>query len=129
MVIRSDDRGMSHSANIGREHAFEAGLSLFTQYTPTATRFQATATPFTPMWLRSAFSFTNQSPVALTGQRQPRFNLVVTHVGIDDQELGALGDGTEGDSPSWVGESVSVLSRVTARPTRLAAFSSCVCES
>ena len=128
MVIRSDDRGMSHSANIGREQDFEAGLSLSTQYTPTASRFQATAKPFTPTTLRS-FSITNEGLVALTGQRQPRFNLVVTHVGIDDQELGALGDWTEGDSLPRVGESTSVLSRVTARPTRLAAFSSCVFES
>jgi hypothetical protein len=129
LVIRSDGRRMSHSANIGREQVFEAGLSLSTQYTPAASRFQATATPFTPRSLRSAFSNTNEGLVALTEQRQPRFNLVVTHVGIDDQELGALGDGTEGDSPSWVGESVSALSRVTARPNRLAAFSSCEFES
>jgi hypothetical protein len=129
LVIRSDDRGMSHSANIGREHVFEAGLSLSTQYTSAASRFRATAKPFTPMWLRSVFSITNEGLVPLTGQRQPRFTLVVTHVGIDDQELGALGDRTGDDSLPRVGEPTSALSRVTARPIRLAAFSSCVCES
>jgi len=120
---------MSHSANIGREQLFEAGLSPSTQYTPTASRFQATAKPFTPRSLRSTFSITNEGLVALTGQRQPRFNLVVTHVGIDDQELGALDDRTEGDSLPRGGKPLSALSRVTARPARLAAFSSCVFES
>jgi hypothetical protein len=120
---------MSQRAIIGREHDFEAGLSLSTQYTPTASRFPATAKAFTPMSLRFAFSFTNEGLVALTGQKQPRFTLVVSHVEIDDQELGALGDRTGADSLPRVGGSISALSRVTARPGRLAAFSSCVCES
>jgi hypothetical protein len=129
LVIRSDDRGMSHSAIIGREHVFEAGLSLSTQYTPTASRFPTTAKAFTPMSLRVALSCTNEGLVALTGQKQPRFTLVVSHVGIDDQELGALGDRTGAVSLLRVGEPTPALSRVTARPARLAAFSSCVFES
>jgi hypothetical protein len=124
LVILSDDRGMSHSANIGREHAFEAGLSLSTSYTPAASRFQARAASFTRLCWRSALSLTHDGLVVLTGQRQSRFTLLVTHVGIDDQELGALGDRTEGDSLPRVGASSTALSRFSARPTRLAAFSS-----
>ena len=129
MVIRSDDGGMSHSANVGSGDQRGTAHSLSMCTTPTAPRFPAAAKPLTPGHRRTDTSITKERPVSLIGRRQPRFNLVVTHVGIDDQELGALGDGTEGDSPSWVGESVSVLSRVTARPIRLAAFSSCEFES
>ena len=40
------------------------------------------------------------SLVAMVGRLQPRFNLVVTHVGIDDAELGALLDmNTDGALP------------------------------
>ena len=35
--------------------------------------------------------------IALIGREQPRFTLVVTHIGSDDQELGALGEGLAGD--------------------------------
>ena len=112
MVIRSDDRGMSHSANIGREHVCVADLS--PQYTPAASRFQAMAKPSTRYWLRGAFSNTNEGLAALAGQRQPRFTLVVTHVGIDDQELGALGDRIGADSSSNVEAGLPVLSRRTA---------------
>jgi hypothetical protein len=129
LVIRSAERGISHSATNGREQVFGAGLSLSTQYTPTASRFPATAEAFTPMSLRFALSITNKSLVALTGRKQPRFTLVVSHVGIDDQELGALGDRTGAVSLLRVGEPTPALSRVTARPARLAAFSSCVFES
>ena len=60
--------------------------------------FQTTAMSNTPSRWRSALSITNERPVALTGPCQPRFNLVVTHVGIDDRELGALGDGIGSES-------------------------------
>jgi hypothetical protein len=118
---------MSRSANAGRDDAFGTGLSDSTQYTPTGSRFLATAGPFARSTRRSASSHTNNIPVALTGQVQPRFNLVVIHG--DDWELGALGDSSGGDSSPRVGEPYPVLSRVTARPWRLAAFSSCGCES
>ena len=102
LVIRSDDSGMSHSANTGPGHRPGTTLSLSICTTPTAPRFPATAKPFTPMRWRSTLCNTNEGPIALIGWRQPRFNLVVTHVGIDDQELGALGDGTGDDSlPVW----------------------------
>lgn len=129
MVIRSEDRGMSLSAHVDHDDAFGAVLFPATQYTPTVPRFLAKAGPFAESSRRSAQSHTNTTPVALTGQVQPRFNLVVIHVGIDDRELGALGDGNGGESSPRVGESCPVLSRVTARPWRLAAFSSCGCES
>ncbi len=119
LVILSDDRGMSHSANIGRGDAFETGLSLSTSYTPTASRFQAASTSFTRLCWRSALSRTHEGPAALTGRLQSRFTLLVTH-----QELSALGDRTGGDSLPRVGELSRALSRFSARPTRLAAFSS-----
>lgn len=128
MVIRSDTRGMSHSANIGRGHAFEADLSLSSN-TPTASRFPATATPFAPLQWRSTLSITTEGPITLTGQTQPRFTLAISHVGIDDRELGALGDRIDADSSPRVGEPARALSRRTAGPGGPAAFSSCGCES
>ena len=124
LVIRSDDSGMSHSANTGSGHRPGTPLSLSICTTPTAPRFPATATPLMPRRWRSALCITNERPIALIGWRQPRFNLVVTHVGIDDQELGALGDGTGHDSLPRVGESIPVPSRVSASASRLATFSS-----
>jgi hypothetical protein len=119
---------MNHSANIGRGHAFGADLSLSFN-TPTASRFQAAATPFTSRRWRSTLSSTSERPIALTGQPQPRFTLAITHVGIDDRELGALGDTIGAASPPRVGETAPALSRRTAGPRRPAAFSSCGCES
>ena len=128
LVIRSDDRGMSHSANIGHGHAFGTGLSPSTLNTPTAQWFQATAAPFLPSSRRSTDTNTTESPTALAGQLQPRFTLMVAHVeidsGTDNRELGALDDGIGNDSSSRVGEPTSDLSCVSARPARLAAFSS-----
>jgi hypothetical protein len=97
--------------------------------TPTASMFLTTAMSFVPSRWRSAHSITNERPVALTGRCQPRFNFVVTLVGIDDRELGALGDRIGGDTLPRLGEPTPVLSCVTARPARLAAFSSCGCVS
>jgi len=128
LVIRSDTRGMSHSANIGRGHAFGADLSLSLD-TPTASRFPATARPFAALPRRSLHFSTTEGPVSLIGQLQPRFTLAITHVGIDDRELGALGGGIDADSSPRVGESARMPSRRTAGPGGPAAFSSCGCES
>jgi hypothetical protein len=65
----------------------------------------------------------------LTGQPQPRFTLAITYVGIDDRELGALGDRIDAGSSPRVGEPAPALSRRTAGPAGPAAFSSCGCES
>jgi hypothetical protein len=127
LVIRSDARGMSHSANIGHGHAFGTGLSPSTLNTPTAEWFQATAAPFLPSSRRSTDTNTTESPTALVGQLQPRFTLMVAHVeidsGTDNRELGALDDRIGGDSLSRVRESRSVPSGLPAMPRRLAAFS------
>lgn len=128
MVIRSDTRGMNHSANIGRGHAFGADLSLSFN-TPTASRFPAAATPFASRRWRSTLSSTSVRPIALIGQPQPRFTLAITHGGIDDRELGALGDTIGAASSPRVGETAPALSRRTAGPGRPAAFSPCGCES
>ena len=99
LFIRSDDRGMSHSANIGREHAFGTGLFPSTLDTPTARWFQATAAPFVPSHSRSSTSSTFIRPVAPIGQHQPRFTLMVARSGIDDRELGAWATGSEATFP------------------------------
>jgi len=129
LFIRSDDRGMSHSANIGRDHAFGTGLSLSTLNTPAARRFEAPAAPFVQSSRRSTNTITYQNPITPIGLFQPRFTLMVTHVGIDTRELGALGDRIGSDSSSRVGEPRSVLSCLPAMPRRLAAFSSSRCTS
>lgn len=112
MFIRSDTRGMSHSANIGREHGFGTGLSLSTLNTPAAHRFQATAASFVQSSRRSTQVITHESPIRSIGLLQPRLTLMVTHVGIDNRELGALDDRIGGDSSSRVGEPRSGLSCV-----------------
>ena len=124
MFIRSDDRGMSHSANIGREHAFGTGLSLSTLNTPAARRFRATAASFVQSSRRSTNTSTLESPITSIGPFQPRFTLMVTHVGIDNRELGALDDRIGNDSSSRVVEPGPVLSCLPAMPRRIAAFSS-----
>ena len=120
---------MTHSANLGRGHLRGTGLPLSMITTPTVPMFQSPAMSCTPSRWRSALTNTNERPVSLAGPRQPRFNLVVIHVGIDDRELGALGDSIGGESLLQVGEPYLTLSRVTARPGRLAAFSSSGCVS
>ena len=124
MFIRSDDRGMSHSANIGREHACGTGLSLSTLNTPAAHRIQATAAPFVHSSRRSTHASTLESPITSIGPLQPRFTLMVTHIGIDNRELGALDDRIGSHSSSRVGELRPVLSCLPAMPRRIAAFSS-----
>ena len=129
LVFRSDARGLNNSANLGRGHLRGTGLPLYMFTAPTVPMFQTTAVSSVPSRWRSALSITNECPVALTGPRQPRFNLVVTHVGIDDRELSALGDRIGGDSHPHADEPTLMLSRVTAGPGRLAAFSSSGCVS
>lgn len=124
LFIRSDDRGMSHSANIGREHAFGTGLSLSTSNTPAAQRYPATAASFVQASRRATHVNTHESPIPSIGLLQPRFTLMVAQIGIDTRELGALDDGIGSGSSSRVGEPRSVLSCRPAMPRRLAAFSS-----
>jgi len=76
LVFRSDERGMSHSANHGRGHLRETGLLLSMLTTPTVPRFQATTIFLAPRRWRIADTITNERPIALTGPHQPRFNLV-----------------------------------------------------
>jgi hypothetical protein len=100
--LRSDVRGMSHSANDALELRLEAGLSRSAVSTPAALRFPATASPLGPRRHRLAFSVAMNRSTSTVGHEQPRFKLLVTHVGIDDQELGALGDGFAGGAlPIW----------------------------
>ena len=129
MVLRSDDRGMSHSANIGLELRLVAGLSRFTFNTPAVPRFRVTAAPLGPRRHQTAHSMTTFGSIASIGHVQPRFNLVVTHAGIDNQELGALGDGFAGGALLSREMPSTWLSRGCARPTRLAPFSSCQSHS
>jgi hypothetical protein len=96
--------------------------------TPTVPRFQATISVAPRRW-RVADSITNERPVALTGSASTALQPRVTHVGIDDRELGALSDRIGDDLPMLVGKANPMLSRVTARPRRFALFSSCGCES
>jgi hypothetical protein len=120
---------MSHSANIGREHAFGTGLSLSTLNTPAAHRFPAPAASFVQSSRRSTHVNTHEGPIRSIGLLQPRFTLMVAHVGIDDRELGALGGRMGIDSSSRVGEPRPVLPCLPAMPRRLAAFSSSRCTS
>jgi hypothetical protein len=124
LFIRSDDRGMSHSANIGREQLFSTGLSLSTLRMPAARRVQATAASFVQASRRYTNAITHESPIRLIGPFQPRFTLMIARDGIDDRELGALDDRNGSGSSSRVGESCSDLSCLPAMPRRLAAFSS-----
>jgi len=120
---------MSHSANIGLEPRLAAGPSRFTFNTPAVRWFRVTAAPLGPRRHRTAHSMTTLCSIDSIGHVQPRFNLVVTHVGIDDQELGALGDGFAGGALPSREMPSTWLSRGCARPTRLAPFSSCQSHS
>ena len=126
--LRSDDRGMSHSANDALELRFEAGLSHSAFNTPAALRFPA-ASPSGPRRHRPAFSIATTGSAIPVGHEQSRFTLLVTHVGIDDQELGALGDGFAGGALPIRGMPSVRPSRGSARPSRLATFSSCQSHS
>jgi chitin disaccharide deacetylase len=59
------------------------------------------------------------SLVAMIGRLQPRFNLVVTHVGIDDAELGALVDmNTSGPLPEMSKNRQGELDAITSQRFR-----------
>lgn len=119
---------MSHSANIGLERTYETHLCLSLN-TPAALRFPAMASSFGTSSLRTThFDVTDRS-ITPIGHLPPRFTLVVTNVGTDDQELGALSDGSAGRThptrlPRVEGAGPVLVSRGTARPRRLATFSS-----
>ena len=124
LVLRSDDRGMSRSAHVRLDHGLAAGLALLPERAPAAPRFQAPLAPFGSSGLRPTLSHTTSGSMMLIGQVQPRFKLVVAPIGIDDQGLGALGGGIAGGLPDRDAPSAR-SSRGSARPWRLAAFSSC----
>ena len=124
LFIRSDDRGMSHSANIGREHRFGTDLSLSTSNTPAAQRYPATAASFVQASRRTTHVHTYEHPIRSIGLLQPRVTLMVAPLGTDTRELGALDDRIGTVSSSRVGEPRPVLSCLPAMPRRLAAFSS-----
>jgi hypothetical protein len=127
--LRSDDRGMSHSANIGLEPWFEPRLSRSTVNPPAAPRFPATVAPSGPRRHRMTLFSTTPRSIVPIGHVQPRFNPVVTRVGIDNQELGALGDGYVGGALPIEGMPSRRTSRGSARPSRLVTFSSCQSHS
>jgi hypothetical protein len=97
LVLRSDDRGMSHAAHGGHERQFGAGLALLPVQPPAALRFRAGALQSASSRSRTTLSNTTNGSIALIGRAQPRFELMVIHIGSDDQELGALGEGFAGD--------------------------------
>ena len=126
--LRSDDRGMSHSANEALEPRLGAGLFHSGERAPAAPRFPAVS-PSGLVPRRPAFSIGTRGSTAQVGHVQPRFTLLVTHVGIDDQELSALGDVcADGALAIWGMPSVWP-SGGSARPSRLATFSSCQSHS
>jgi hypothetical protein len=87
LIIRSDDAGMSHSVNMALE---KLGLGMSQYFGDTRYDPQYSAAPRDK----------TDSLVAMIDRLKPRFNLVITHVGIDDAELGALVDmNTSGPLP------------------------------
>jgi hypothetical protein len=75
LIIRSDDAGMSHSVNMALEKLIETGLPV------------SVSVMFPTPWYQETVEM-----LAMIDRLKPRFNLVITHVGIDDAELGALVD-------------------------------------
>ena len=128
MDLRSDVRGMSHSANYALELRLEAGLSRSAISTPAALRFPATESPLGPRRHRLALSAASNGSAPPAEYVQPRFKLLVTHVGIDDQELGALVDGFANGELPMDGMPSAQTSSGSARPSALATFSSCRCH-
>ena len=125
LVLRRDDRGMSRSTHVGLEPELGAGLALSSLNAPAASRYPAPAVPFPRSRHRRTLSNTMQSSIALIEREQPRFKLVVARDGIDDQELGALGDGRMGGALPNREAPSRRPSRGTASRIRLATFSSC----
>jgi hypothetical protein len=84
---------MNHRTNSGLEHLLGIVPSRSTLNTPSAPRFPA-ASALCPTSKHddATLSNTKEGSATLAGRLQLRFNLVVTHVGIDEEELGALSD-------------------------------------
>jgi hypothetical protein len=130
LIIRSDDGRMNHSTKSGLEHLLGVVPSRITSNTPSAPKFRAAAA-LCPTWKHDGniISNTTESSVSSTGRLQQRFNLAVTHAGIDEEELGALSGrygadalpGTRVARREW---SSPRLSRGSAGPSLPAAFSS-----
>jgi len=83
---------MNHRTNSGFERMLGIVPSRSTLNTPSAPRFPAASALCPTSKYDAALSNTTEGPATLAGRLQPRFNLVVTHVGIDEEELGALSD-------------------------------------
>ena len=98
MIIRSDDGRMSQSTNSGLEHLLGIVPTRLTLNTPTAPRFPAASALCPTSTHDRTLSNTTKGSALLAGRLQLRFNLVVTHVGIDEEELGAL-SGRHGADP------------------------------
>jgi len=77
LIIRSDDAGMSHSVNMGLEKQYFG------------------ETRHDPQYLAASRNKTD-SLLAMVQRLHSHYNLVVTHVGIDDSELGASLDMNKG---------------------------------
>jgi hypothetical protein len=130
LIIRSDDGRMNHSTKSGLEHLLEVFPAHLTLNAPSAPRFPAAAAPC-PAWKydSTTISNTTKGSVALTGHLQLRFNLVVTRLGIDEEELGALSgihgaDALPGTRAARRERSSPRLSCGSAGPSLPAAFSS-----
>ena len=129
LIIRSDDGRMNHSTTSGLEHLLGIDLSLSRSNTPSAPRFLAVAA-VCPTWkYDKTISKTTEGSVILAGHLQLRSNLVVTHVGIDEEELGALNgrhgaDALPGTRAARRERSSSRVSCGSAGPSLPAAFSS-----
>ena len=98
MIIRSDDGRMSQSTNSGLEHLLGVVPTRLTLNTPTAPRFPAASALCPTSTYDRTISNTTKGSAVLAGRLQLRFNLEVTHVGIDEEELGAL-SGRHGADP------------------------------
>jgi hypothetical protein len=92
LIIRSSHGRMKLSTKSGLEQQLGVVPSRSTLNTPSASRFPAASALCPTSKHDAALSNTTESSATFAGRLQPRFNLVVTHVGIDEEELGALSD-------------------------------------
>ncbi|HKH90819.1 MAG TPA: hypothetical protein VKA54_03395 [Gemmatimonadaceae bacterium] len=83
---------MNHRTNSGLEHLLGVVPSRSTLNTPSVPKFPAASALCPTSKHDAALSNTTKGSARLAERLQPRFNLVVTHVGIDEEELGALSD-------------------------------------
>ncbi|HEX9487667.1 MAG TPA: ChbG/HpnK family deacetylase [Gemmatimonadales bacterium] len=81
LIIRTDDVGMSHSVNMGVQKLLDTGFPV------------SVSEMFACPWYQEAAPRSKaDSLVAMIDRLRPGVNAVVTHVGVDDAELGALVD-------------------------------------